>query len=199
MNIFRSNRPLGITLISIYFVIIGTMTLLASITQALNLTILFKMLESSNMPVFLFLLTNLLLPLIMVACAIALFNKKSWGWLGIVSFCVLNILVYIFLPLVHFGPSSFIDTVQHAWVIAIPIISLIYLTKNKTMLAYDFSGASRKHAYISASVIASLFTTIIIVLSPNPLRHQISSNNLINTDRADGRPINQAVRSPTGY
>jgi hypothetical protein len=199
MNVFRSNRPLGITLIAIYFVIIGALSLLASLMHVLNLIILLETLERSNMPFFLFVISNLLLPALMVACGIALFNRKAWGWLGIAVLSAINILVFILLPLVFFGASSYVSLLQGSWIIAIPLISLIYLLQNNTMQTYDFSGDSRKYAIISTSIIALILTTLITVLSPNPLKQQIISNNPINTDSPDVRPTNQAARSPAGY
>ena len=176
----KSNRPLGIVLITISYIVIGLMTFLSSTMEVFGSAEFRETLNRSNVPIFLYFITNLILPLAMVIFAVALWNRKALGWLGVATISAISILVYIFLPLIKYGPESILFILQNAIRIAIPIIILVYLLSKRVMEAYGLREKERKKALTNMGIISVVIGALLITVSPNPRDSIMKLNEEIN-------------------
>jgi len=168
-----NGRPTGIALSTAYLILFGLVFLLFTFLQIESPSELTKSLSRSGILLPLFLLTNIISPIAMIAGGIGIWNKKLWGWyaatlvLGAEISSTLILLVKIPLDML----PVFISSKSIGLITGLLVFS--YLTTKLVMknfgFAFDERSATLKKI-LGASVALAL---LVVILSPS-LSEQIN-------------------------
>jgi hypothetical protein len=136
--------PTGIKVVSVLFVLFGSLLLISSIPNFLDLPELLKMLERSNIAIPVFILTNVVGPVAMIAGGIGLWSKALWAW----WICVIveGIEVSTKTIMAFTAPHALLGTypLKQNVSLLIAVAVLVYLFNKKIFQAFHGEEVVRK-------------------------------------------------------
>ena len=154
-----SGLPTGIKIIAALFAILGAVLLALVFPQLMAFEQLSRALERSEIPIAVFVLTNVVYPTVMLACGIGLWYGKPWAWWICVVIEGLEIckkVIFVFLaPQTLFG----VYPLKENATLIIAIAILVYCFNKKIFRLFHIVTVSRLKVFgivVALCVVLSL-------------------------------------------
>ena len=161
---------------------VGLALLMLTLEQTNSIPELMSSLPKGKL--LLFVITNVLSPLAMVAGGVGLWQRKLWGWwLSVIAIGAGLSSIFIMLLKIPTGAAVFISSNAIGSIIG--IFMLWYLAKPGLMAAFGFGIDERKKTLGIAFAISVLVGVLVVILTPDPknaANFQESSNQSFNKD-----------------